>query len=323
MSDWLHGMASPRPSPRDPRDFAVEPIEAAERLRLVYGILTASRTTGTPSIRSAASTGHTCGLPLASQLPPAPATKTDFPHLIDIFPPHDTAFNRLWLQRWAHFPTERLKEDPLSVLSVPQHELDDLKAHLGEKVGVYFAFLGFYAQSLAFPSALGTFFWLLGLRFHPLLGLGFVGWSVMFVETWRVRERALAVQWGTHRLDRVELERPGFQGDGKEPDPVTGVARERWSFGRTLTRGLASLPAYAFFVACLAAVVAVIYTAETIVGEVYDGPFKRVLVSFGVHFPSVEDMGYSRTAYNEQALLPTVLFVSIVPQVNALCVMTE
>lgn len=279
MSNWLHGVAGPQASPREPRDFAVEPIEEAERLRLVYGILTSPRTTGTPSIRSAAATGMTCGLPLTSQLPPTPANKTDFPHLVDIFPPHDTTFNRLWLQRWAHFPTERLSQDPLGVLSIPQHELDDLKAHLGEKVAVYFAFLGFYARSLAFPSALGAFFWLLGLRFHPLLGLGFVGWSVLFVETWRVRERALAVQWGTHRLDRVELERPGFQGDGTEADPVTGVTRQRWSFGRTLTRGLASLPAYAFFVACLGAIVAVIYTVETLVGEVYDGPLKRVLVS--------------------------------------------
>ncbi|GAA5985026.1 hypothetical protein JCM10908_002492 [Rhodotorula pacifica] len=299
MSDWLHGLASPRPSPREPRDFAAEPIEPAERLRLVYGILTSPRTTDTPSIRSAAATGNTCGLPLASQLPPTPPNKADFPHLLDIFPPHDTVFNRLWLKRWAHFPTERLSEDPLAALSIPQHELDDLKAHLGEKVAIYFAFLGFYARSLAFPSILGAFFWLLGLRFHPLLGVGFIGWSVMFVETWRVRERALAVQWGTHRLERVELERPGFQGDGREPDPVTGVARQRWSFGRTLTRGLASLPAYALFVAGLGTIVAVIYAVETIVGEVYDGPFKRILM-----------------------LLPTVLFVSVVPQVNTLWAMT-
>jgi anoctamin-10 len=38
-----------------------------------------------------------------------------------------------------------------------------------------------------------------------------------------------------------------------------------------------SLPAYAFFVACLGAIVAVIYTVETLVGEVYDGPLNAQL----------------------------------------------
>lgn len=281
MSDWLHGLASPKASPREPRDFATEPIEEAERLRLVYSILTSPRTLGTPSIRASNATGNTCGLPLASQLPLPITSKPEFPHLVDMFPPHDQEFNRVWLQRWTRLPLERAQKNPLAVLEIPQHELDDLKAHLGEKVALYFAFLGFYARSLAFPSAFGAFFWLLGLRFHPLLGLGFIGWSVIFVETWRVRERAIAVQWGTYRLDRVEVERPGFKGDGFEVDPVTGVTKQRWSFGRTLTRGLASLPAYAFFVGCLGVIIAAIYAVETIVNEVYDGPFKRILVRIG------------------------------------------
>lgn len=42
LSDWLHGLASPKPSPREPRDFAAEPVEESERLRLVYSILTVS-----------------------------------------------------------------------------------------------------------------------------------------------------------------------------------------------------------------------------------------------------------------------------------------
>ncbi|BGP56210.1 hypothetical protein JCM8202v2_003823 [Rhodotorula sphaerocarpa] len=299
MSDWLHGLASPRASPREPRDFAAEPVEMAERLRLVYAILTTPRILGTPSIRSPIATGHSCGLPLAEQLPPRPPNKVEFPHLIDLFPPHDPEFNRLWMKRWTEVPMERLKQNPLDALSIPQHELDELKAHMGEQVAVYFAFLGFYARWLAFPSLIGAFFWVLGLRYHPFLGLGFIGWSVLFVETWRIRERALAVQWGTYHLERVEQDRPGFVGDGYEVDPVTGVTRQRWSFGRTLTRGLASVPAYAAFVGFLGVIVAMIYVVETITNEVYDGHFQRIL-----------------------SLLPTVLFVAVVPQVNALWKMT-
>ncbi|BGP42532.1 hypothetical protein JCM10450v2_006630 [Rhodotorula kratochvilovae] len=299
MSDWLHGLASPRPSPREPRDFAAEPIEESERLRLVYSVLTSPRIEGAASIRSSASTGLTCGLPLASQLPPSPASRVEFPHLIDLFPPHNVVANRLWLKRWASVPTNSPQatgsRNPLDMLTIPQNELDDLKAHLGERVAMYFAFLSYYFRSLLFPSVLGLFFWLLGLPFHPLLGLGFVGWSILFVESWRLRERAIAVQWGTYGLDRVEVERPGFKGEGRTVDPVTGVEKELWSFRRTLTRALAGIPAYMAFVGFLGTIISSIYVVETLLGEVYDGPGKKFLT-----------------------LIPTVLFVTLVPQVTAL-----
>ncbi|GAA5892461.1 hypothetical protein JCM8208_005827 [Rhodotorula glutinis] len=298
MSDWLHGLASPKPSPREPRDFAAEPIEESERLRLVYSILTCSMPAGeSASIRSSASTGPVCGLPLVTQLPPSPANKVEFPHLVDMFPPHNPVQNRLWLKRWSNLPTNSPSttgsRNPLDMLTIPQHELDDLKAVLGERVAMYFAFLSFYFRSLLFPSVLGLSFWVLGLPFHPLLAVGFVGWSIVFIESWRLRERAISVQWGTHGLERAEQARPGFQGEGKTVDPVTGVEKELWSFRRTLTRALAGVPAYMAFVGILGAAISAIYVVETLLGEVYDGPGKKFLT-----------------------LIPTVLFVTLVPQVT-------
>jgi len=234
------------------------------------------------SIRSSAATGPTCGLPLVTQLPPSPANKVEFPHLVDMFPPHNPVLNRLWLKRWSNLPTNSPSStgsrNPLDMLTIPQHELDDLKAHLGERVAMYFAFLSFYFRSLLFPSVLGLSFWVLGLPFHPLLAVGFVGWSIVFVESWRLRERAISVQWGTHDLERVEQARPGFKGEGKTVDPVTGVEKELWSFRRTLTRALAGVPAYMAFVGILGAAISAIYVVETLLGEVYDGPGKKFLV---------------------------------------------
>lgn len=301
MSDWLHGLASPKPSPREPRDFAAEPVEESERLRLVYSVLTGPTTrSGAASIRSSASTGLTCGLPLATQLPPSPANKVEFPHLVDLFPPHNPASNKLWLKRWASVPTNSPtatgSRNPLDMLTIPQSELDDLKAHLGERVAMYFAFLSFYFRSLLFPSCLGLFFWVLGLPFHPLLALGLVGWSVLFVESWRLRERAISVQWGTYGLDRVEQTRPGFKGEGRTVDPVTGVEKELWSFRRTLTRALAGVPAFFVFVGFLGAVISSIYVVETLLGEVYDGPGKKFLVrSFSSLLFTVPLFGSSTT----------------------------
>ncbi|CEQ41706.1 SPOSA6832_03452, partial [Sporobolomyces salmonicolor] len=323
MSDWLHGVASTRPSPREPKDFTSQPIEEVERLRVVYSILTvcfsprpsyydalnsptalqSPREGGSSSIRSSASTGPTCGLPIASQLPPSPATKAEFPHLLSIFPPHNPIYNALWQKRWMSLPSTSAAAgaslNPLDKLTIPQSELDDLKAHLGEKVALYFAFLSYYFRSLVFPSVVGLLFWALGLPFHPIAGVGFVGYGILFVESWRLKERALAVHWGTYKLERTELQRPGFRGDGKEVDPVTGVTIEAWPFRKTLLRGLASLPAYAAFVAFLGALVSGIYVVETLLGEIYDGPGKRFLT-----------------------LIPTVLFVTIVPQVTSLWQLT-
>ncbi|GAA5877867.1 hypothetical protein JCM8547_002701 [Rhodosporidiobolus lusitaniae] len=300
MSDWLHGVVSPSPSPREPSDFASQPIEEGERLRVVYNILTSPRTKEATSIRSSASTGATCGLPVASQLPPSAGSKVEFPHLLDIFPPHNQVYNKVWLRRWSHLPDKsstsvNTSKNPLDLLTIPQSELDDLKAHLGVRVALYFAFLSYYFRSLLFPSAFGLFMWLIGLPLHPLLGLGFVGWSVVFVETWSIREKGIAVQWGAYNLNRVEEDRPGFKGEGKEVDPATGAVREKWRFKKTLTRALATIPAYLTFVSVLGALISTIYVVETLLGEVYDGPFKKFLT-----------------------LIPTVLFVTLVPQVSAL-----
>ncbi|GAA5975577.1 hypothetical protein JCM11641_003539 [Rhodosporidiobolus odoratus] len=300
MSDWLHGLASFKPSPREPSDFASQPVEEAERLRVVYNILTSPRTQSAVSIRSSASTGNVCGLPVASQLPPTPANRVEFPHLIDIFPPHNPTYNKLWLCRWSQLPSQAStaiasSKNPLDLLTIPQSELDNLKAHLGEKVALYFAFLSYYFRSLLFPTAFGLFMWILGLAFHPLLALGLIGWSAIFVETWRLREKAIAVSWGTHALTRVEAERPGFSGSGTEIDPTTGAQRQSWPFRKTLARGLATLPAYGAFVGILATLISGIYVVETLLGEVYDGPGKKFLT-----------------------LIPTVLFVTLVPQVASL-----
>lgn len=291
LSDWLHNVASEaRPSPRNPRDFVDSPVQETERIRAVYQIMTGPRFKATTSVRSPASTGLTCGIPI--NLPPP--VKSDFPHLISMFPPHNTTFNNTWQKRWLNISTaSNNSKNPIELLSIPQAELDELKAHLGGRVALYFAFLCFYFKSLLFPSVVGLVFWVAGLSFHPILGIAFTGWSLLMVESWRLRERALSVHWGSYNIDKVEVQRAGFRGDGLEVDPVTGVTHEKWRFRKTLTRSLAVLPVYFAFVAILGAIISTIYMIETVLGEVYDGPGKKILT-----------------------MVPTILFVSIVPQVT-------
>ncbi|GAA5898715.1 Ist2p [Sporobolomyces salmoneus] len=291
LSDWLHNVASEaRPSPRSPRDFVDDSVHETERIRAVYQIMTGPRFKATTSVRSPASTGLTCGIPII--LPPP--TKSDFPHLISMFPPHNTTFNNTWQKRWMNISTaSNGSKNPIELLSIPQSELDDLKAHLGGRVALYFAFLCFYFKSLLFPSVVGIVFWIAGLSFHPILGIAFTGWSLLMVESWRLRERALSVHWGSYNIEKVEVQRAGFRGDGLEVDPVTGVTHESWKFRKTLTRSLAVLPVYFLFVSILGGIISTIYMIETVLGEVYDGPGKKILT-----------------------MIPTILFVSIVPRVT-------
>jgi anoctamin-10 len=75
---------------------------------------------------------------------------------------------------------------------------------LGEAIALYFSFLKFYFVALAFPAFLGTIWWATGSTYSPSYGVMMSIWAVVFVETWRIKERTLAVQWGTYGFEEVE-----------------------------------------------------------------------------------------------------------------------
>ncbi|KAK4695877.1 anoctamin-10, partial [Phenoliferia sp. Uapishka_3] len=279
MSDWLNGVASTRPSPRTPRDFSNEPIHPSERLRLVHSILTSPRTGSNVSITSSASAGSTAGLS------PLPSPKA-FPHVVGIFPPHDLAFNKNWLDKWS---------SKNHIMSIPPEELTLLKDHLGETVALYFAFLRYYFFALAFPTVVGALFYLLGWPYSGLYGTFIVTWSTLFVESWRIKERQYAVEWGTYGVHKVEVLRSEFQGDQMVVDKVTGVEKDFFPWWKTLGRQLATIPVLVVFAGVLATLISGIYAIEVVVGEVYSGPGKRFMT-----------------------LVPTVLFAGLVPQFTAL-----
>lgn len=150
---------------------------------------------------------------------------------------------------------------------------------MGERVALYFAFLAYYFRSLAWPAGLGALFWLAGLSYSPVYAALIVGWSVFFIERWRIKEKELAVQWGSYGVHNVEVQRSEFEGLRKVVDPVTGVEKEYFPFARTLGRQLSTVPIMLLYMGLLAAIISCIYSIETIVQEVYEGPGKRYLVS--------------------------------------------
>lgn len=262
LTDWLHGITSTTPAGKKKRDFASEPYTPAERLRHVHNIITHA----SPSGNSDPRTSHDQVLagPGAGILP----NSSQFPHVVSIFPPHDPEFNRKWLKRWSD----------RGHVQIPDSEVDELRAHFGEAIAFYFAFLRSYFRSLVVPTVIGSAIWLLGWEYSPLYSVCLVLWATGFVELWSAKEKLLAAGWNTLGCGKVEKKRKEFLPATIEKDPVTGEQTGQFPWWKREARTLMTVPILFTFVAVLSGMITSITGVELLVNEVYDGPGKRYLV---------------------------------------------
>ncbi|OWZ01329.1 hypothetical protein PHMEG_00027307, partial [Phytophthora megakarya] len=95
----------------------------------------------------------------------------------------------------------------------------DIKDYFGEKVGLYFAWLGHYTTWLIGPAIIG------GLLFAdvviedtadsvlvPYFGLFMALWAIFYYEYWKRYNSTLALEWGMSTFEEEEVERPEFAG---------------------------------------------------------------------------------------------------------------
>ncbi|XP_014666247.1 PREDICTED: anoctamin-10-like [Priapulus caudatus] len=102
--------------------------------------------------------------------------------------------------------------------------LDDIRSYFGEKLGVYFAFLGFYTQALVPPALIGIVYFLLSwdnVNKHTFFAGFNLIWVTVFLEAWKRRCNELAYGWGTIGMQTVEEPRAAFKGT-MGVNPVTG-----------------------------------------------------------------------------------------------------
>ncbi|CAO1627089.1 unnamed protein product [Jaminaea pallidilutea] len=284
LIDYLHGVRKPfepassslQRSSSLPKgsthNLATSQFSPADRLRHMYTLLTLPA----HPVTSEGITRRGAGLRVKSE---------EFPHLVDMTPLHDVSYNTAWLKRWG---------SKSSIFSINVTDLDGIQAHFGEHIAFYFGFLLYYLQSLAPVAAVGGLFWIAGAPYHPLYSLALVGWACTFVESWRIKERKLAVRWGTLGCGAVESRRLGFQAHRKEVDKVTGEEVEVFEWWRRELRVAFSIPAVAFFASVLALVLTTMFVVEVFVARLYDGPGKGLV-----------------------PLIPTALFSVCVPQILA------
>lgn len=210
-----------------------------------------------------------------------------FHHVKSIFPPHDINFNRTWLSKWSDRTHLTIK--------IPEVELDKIKETYGESIGYYFAFLNFYFQALILPTASGLLFWLIGIEYSSAYAIILTLWSITFLETWKVKEKLLAIKWNSFNCHKVEKKRVEFIPEKVVKHFVTNEPVGYFPWWKREARKFVTIPVFVLFGIGISALITVITAIELVIAEVYTGPFKKGL-----------------------ALLPTVLFAASVPQLVGL-----
>ncbi|KAF7669835.1 hypothetical protein LDENG_00120110 [Lucifuga dentata] len=155
-----------------------------------------------------------------------------------MFPLHEQRILNQLMTSWVQAVCER-------------QPLDDICDYFGVKIGMYFAWLGFYANSMLYPAVIGFLLWILAEADQTsqdiccvVFALFNVVWATLFLERWKRREAELAYRWGTLDTPAESLEepRPQFRGV-KRCSPITGCEEFYYPpWKRAMFRWLVSLP---------------------------------------------------------------------------------
>ncbi|EDV20574.1 uncharacterized protein TRIADDRAFT_60984 [Trichoplax adhaerens] len=140
-----------------------------------------------------------------------------------------------------------------------------IRNYFGEKIALYFAWLGLLISSLFIPMLFGAGCMIYGLYFSyiaqykngtnldytwlskacdnevtPYYGLVVCIWGTIFVEMWKRKCATLAYKWDVNNYELQEPNRPEFYGTKLAKDPVTGVETPIYPISKRIMKLLAS-----------------------------------------------------------------------------------
>eukprot|EP00164_Ancoracysta_twista_P002959 GFYU01003941.1.p2 GENE.GFYU01003941.1~~GFYU01003941.1.p2 ORF type:complete len:695 (+),score=263.15 GFYU01003941.1:52-2136(+) len=172
------------------QEFAFRKVD---RIRLVKSIIEAKRR------------DHGAGVNLASSLTNGTVKQA--------FALHENvqlnALAEIWASKWFR----------------PQ-PLDAIRAYFGEKIALYFAWLGFYTKWLISPSLVGLILFMFSITqgvnnpLVPSYCVIMALWSTFFLEFWKREQVTYSVRWGMTEFEEEEQARPEFYGE-EVISPVT------------------------------------------------------------------------------------------------------
>ena len=100
-----------------------------------------------------------------------------------------------------------------------QQPMEMLRTYFGEKVGLYYAFMGHYSAWLVLPAIVGFVFqlvaWGSSNLSHPVIPCfaAFICvWAVLMIQFWNRQQSLTAFMWGMSEFESREMQRPEYQG---------------------------------------------------------------------------------------------------------------
>lgn len=223
-----------------------QPLTEAERIRIVHHLITSPREEGGAGIT-----------PKYGQ----------WENVESLFPLHDHTFNKEWIKKWA----------TMTFLKV--EDLDEIRNRFGEKVAFYFAFTQSYFAFLIFPATFGFSCWVLLGHFSLVYAVINSLWCITFVEYWKRQEVDLGVRWGVKGVSAIQEPRREFKHEKEAKDPITGETVQVFPATKRLTRQLLLVPYAVLASLALGTIIATCFGIEIFLSEIYNGPFKSILVS--------------------------------------------
>ena len=139
------------------------------------------------------------------------------------------------------------------MIGVLYYHPDDIRSYFGEKIAMYFAFIGYYTMFLVPPALLGLFSLLPipslieSVPFMSLFAVYNLVWVTIFLESWKRKCATLAYKWGTRNTAPFQEPRAAYHGD-IVLSPVTDRLEQRFSNVKKLLRFYCvSVPVILFF----------------------------------------------------------------------------
>lgn len=245
VRDWVHGVRAAAP-PKETREaLEAEPLYEAERLRIIYQLITNPVEEGGAGITP---------------------KEGEWENVESLFALHDHEYNKDWMRKWS------------SSWTLNTEDLDDIRNRLGEKVAFYFAFTQSYFTFLLFPAAFGAAAWLVLGHFSAIYGVASVLWCTIFTEWWKHQETDLAIRWGVRGVSKIQTRKRDFRHEKVITDSVTGEKMHIFPATKRLQRQLWQIPFVMAAALMLGALIATCFGIEVFISEVYKGPFKSLLV---------------------------------------------
>lgn len=244
VKDWIHGVRPGEPAQDVRASLEQDPLTDAERLRIIYQMITNEEAEGGAGIR---------------------AHSPEWEYVESIFALHDHTFNKHWIKKWA------------TSYVIKTEDLDEIRDRFGEKVAFYFAFEQTYFNFLLFPTGFGLFAYLFLGSFSAFYAVVLCLWSIVFVEWWRHQERDLSIRWGVRGVGAIDSKRQEFVPTQEVEDPATGETQKIFPWSERLKRQALQAPFAILAIVVLGSLIVLCFAIEIFIGEIYDGPGKSVL----------------------------------------------